>query len=76
MFGFLAVPAGLAYLAVSADKHIQRETPVEIANRIRGESTIVVIDDCQYIFMEHGNPRESGYAFSLTHKGNCTNHSK
>jgi hypothetical protein len=47
------------------------ETPVE---RIQRKSSIVVIDECQYIFMENGIADRNNYAFSLTHKGNCTNH--
>lgn len=49
------------------------ETSVEIVNRIQDKCTVIVIDDCQYIFVENGVAIGNNYAFSLTHKGNCTN---
>lgn len=35
---------------------------------------IVVIDGCQYITSENSIPMGNNYSFSITHKGNCTNH--
>lgn len=33
----------------------------------------VVIDGCDYIVVEIGNPGLNSYSFSITHKGNCKN---
>jgi len=67
----LVVSGVFVFLGVSEDKNRQRETPVE---RIQRKSSIVVIDNCQYLFMENGIVGGNNYAFILTHKGNCTNH--
>lgn len=48
------------------------ETQQEFSNRITGQSKIIVIDNCEYIFMENGGG--DNYSMALTHKGNCTNH--
>lgn len=48
---------------------LMRHSPVATAIRTR----IIVYDHCQYLVFETGQPGKSGYSFSITHKGNCTN---
>lgn len=40
-------------------------------NWIHDHAEVVVIDGCQYIFMETGV--NDNYSMAITHKGNCTN---
>lgn len=37
------------------------------------QNVIKVIDGCEYIFVENSSAWANNYAFSLCHKGNCTN---
>lgn len=50
------------------------ETPQETSKRISEDASVIVIDNCQYIFMEKGFKGGNNYSMALTHKGNCTNH--
>jgi hypothetical protein len=40
---------------------------------VKREINIIEIDGCEYIYIHSAQPWASGFAFSLTHKGNCKN---
>lgn len=67
MSATLAMAVGILALAGCT-----RETQKELTDRVANHTSIVVIDNCQYIFWEKG--LGNGTTISLTHKGNCTNH--
>lgn len=35
---------------------------------------VIIFDGCEYIVYEHGNGKNYTYSYSITHKGNCSNH--
>lgn len=39
-----------------------------------GKTQTIIIDGCEYIFIESGLKTVSNYAMTITHKGNCKNH--
>lgn len=38
---------------------------------IDGEYHLIVIDSCEYVMFENGQPNNYNYGLSITHKGNC-----
>lgn len=58
----------ISILMISCNVEVSKERKL-----IPKEHTII-IDGCEYLYFENGNKGSNNYNFTLTHKGNCNNH--